>query len=432
MAQGMQADVAQRVRRLGYGLSAELWIVQAGVFLNYLGWGAVMPFEVIYLHDGRGFSLGTAGLVVGMVTGLAIVVAPVTGAIIDHVGARVTALAGGLALAAGYAGLALAHRPSQALAAGLAAGVGNGALLPSQSTLVAALVGSSLRHRGTAVSRVAANLGVAAGGALGGIVASHGLHGLVVLFMANAVSYLMYVGILATAVKNPARPARPKKGGYRLLARDRAFVRLAILNVAVIGVGWGFFTWVLPPFVHQQVGAGTRAIGLLLSANALTVVAAQIPVAKLAEGRRRAATMALAAFTFAAACGLVLSAAFVHLRLAYAVLIAAEIAVGVGECLYTTALMPLVADLAPVALRGRYMGAIGLSWWLGLALAPTGGTWLLGVSPQTTVLAAGAVSLAAGAFALAIERDIPAAIRLTPQTTERPSPSPDIARGHRA
>ena len=45
--------------------------------------------------------------------------------------------------------------------------------------------------------------------------------------------------------------------------------------------------------------------------------------------------------------------------------------VGVGECFHTTALMPLVADLAPAALRGRYMATMGLSWWLGLALAPT-------------------------------------------------------------
>ena len=66
-----------RLRRLGFGLPTELWIVQVGIFLNYLGWGAVMPFEVIYLHDGRGFSLGVAGLVVGIVTGLAVIAAPV-------------------------------------------------------------------------------------------------------------------------------------------------------------------------------------------------------------------------------------------------------------------------------------------------------------------------------------------------------------------
>src|SRR3954469_18839264 len=88
--------IAGALRRLGFGLSAELWIVQLGIFLNYLGWGGVMPFEVIYLHDGRGFSLGVAGLVVGIVTGLAVVAAPVAGPIIDRLGARVTAAGAGL------------------------------------------------------------------------------------------------------------------------------------------------------------------------------------------------------------------------------------------------------------------------------------------------------------------------------------------------
>jgi dipeptide/tripeptide permease len=125
--------------------------------------------------------------------------------------------------------------------------------------------------------------------------------------------------------------------------------------------------------------------------------------------------MGIAAATFAAACVLVLVADVAGARCACAVLLAAAILVAVGECFHTTALMPLVADLAPAALRGRYMGAIGLSWWLGLALAPTLGTQLLGVSPPATMLAAAAVALAAGLSALALEHELPAAIRLTPR-----------------
>src|SRR3954465_13639192 len=91
-------------RRLGFGLSRELWLVQVGVFLNMLGYGAVLPFEVLSLHDERGFSLGVAGLVVGTLTGVAVVVAPLAGTLIDRRGARATAIGAGLALAAGYAG----------------------------------------------------------------------------------------------------------------------------------------------------------------------------------------------------------------------------------------------------------------------------------------------------------------------------------------
>src|SRR6266571_5331578 len=125
--------------RLAFGLSRELWLVQIGVFVNTLGWGAVLPFEVIYLHDGRGFSLGVAGLVVGMLTGAAVVTAPAAGPLIDRYGARATSSGAGAALAAGYAGLAFARSPAQAFAAAALAGAGNGALNPSQSTLLATL-----------------------------------------------------------------------------------------------------------------------------------------------------------------------------------------------------------------------------------------------------------------------------------------------------
>jgi MFS family permease len=410
--------VVNGLRRLGFGLSTELWIVEAGIFVNMLGYGAVLPFEVIYLHEGRGFSLGVAGLVVGTVTGLAVVAAPVAGTVIDRVGARATAVGAGMALAAGYGGLAFAQTPRQAFIAAAVAGAGNGALVPSQSALVASLASPELLHRASAVSRVAANVGIGLGGALGGLVAAYGLHGFVVLFLANALTYVLYVAILAVAVHEDARPT-PVAGGYRLLIRDRPFVRLALTNIAMIAVGWGVFTWIVPPYARGEIGLGPRRIGLLLLANALTVVLAQIPVARLAEGRRRVVAMAVAALTFAAACLLVVGADLVGSSYAYAALLAAAIVVGVGECFYTTALMPLVADLAPAALRGRYMATIGLSWWLGLALAPTLGTQLLSVSPPAALLAAAGAALAAGLSALALERDLPAAIRLTPRPAGR-------------
>ena len=402
------------VRRLGYGLPRELWVVEAGIFLNYVGWGGVLPFEVIYLHDGRGFALGVAGLVVGVVTGVAVVTAPVTGPLIDRLGARATAAGAGVALAAGYGGLAFVRTPAQALAAAALAGIGNGALNPSQSALLATLPRPDLRHRSTAVSRVAANLGAGLGATLGGLVAARGLNGFVLLFLGNAASYLVFVAILLLAVRADARP-RPLPGGYRLLLRDRAFVRLALINVAVIAVGWGVFTWVVPPYARGEVGAGLQLIGLLLLANALTVVLAQIPVARLAEGRRRATIMALGAFAFVPACLLVLAARYVELRAAEGLLLAAVVVVGVGECFHTTALMPLVADLAPPAIRGRYMAAVALSWWLGLALAPTLATPLLSVSPPATMLVSAAVALGAACSALALERHVPAAARLTPR-----------------
>ncbi len=413
-------------RRLSLGLSRELWLVEVGIFLNYLGYGAVLPFEVIYLHDGRGFSLGVAGLVIGMIAGAAVVIAPLVGPLIDRFGARATATGGGIALAAGYAGLAFAHSPAHAFAAAAFAGAGNGALNPSQSTLLATLAPSDLRHRATAVSRVASNAGIGIGGALGGLVAAYGLTGYVVLFLVNALTYLAYVSVLVAVVRDDVRP-EPIAGGYRLVVRDRAFMHLAFTNVAMIAVGWGVFSFLVPPYAKNEIGISARLIGLLLLANAATVVVAQVPIARLAEGRRRVVMMALAASIFAGACLLVVAAG-VSTDTAYAVLVTAMIAVGVGECFHTTALMPLVAELAPTSLRGRYMASMGLSWWVGLALAPTLGTQLLSLSPTAVFLAAAAVAIAAAVSALTLERRLPDASRLTPRPRGAAATAPTVPR----
>lgn len=319
-----------------------------------------------------------------------------------------------VALGGGFAGLAFAHTPLQALVAVAAVGIGNGGLQPSQSALLAALAQSDVRHRASAVSRVASNLGIGLGGALGGLVAAHGLNGLVALFLANAVTYWLYAAILAVGVREDARPA-PIAGGYRVVLRDRPFMRLALTNVAVIAVGWGVFSWIVPAYARGDIGVSTRVVGLLAFANAVTVVLVQIPVARLAEGRRRAATMAGGALMLAAACLLVVGAGYLELRVAAAAMLAAAVVVGVGECLHTTVLMPLVADLAPSALRGRYMAVTGLSWWLGLALAPTLAAQVLSVSPAAAMLASAAVARAAAVSALALEPTIPPAIRLRPR-----------------
>src|SRR5207302_1457806 len=42
------------------GLSRPVLILQAGNALNYFGYGLVLPFEIIYLHQIRGFSPSTA------------------------------------------------------------------------------------------------------------------------------------------------------------------------------------------------------------------------------------------------------------------------------------------------------------------------------------------------------------------------------------
>ena len=95
------------------GLPGPVIVLQAGTAVNYFGTGLVLPFEIIYLHQARGFPTATAGLVLAAVMGTAAVVTPLSGALLDRFRAKPILITGNLVSALGYAGLAFVDRPWQ-------------------------------------------------------------------------------------------------------------------------------------------------------------------------------------------------------------------------------------------------------------------------------------------------------------------------------
>src|ERR1700731_3275716 len=96
------------------GLPRPVLILQAGNALNYFGTGLIVPFEIIYLHQVRGFSTATAGLVLAAVMGTAAVVTLPTVALLDRFRAKPVLISGNFASALGYAGFAFVDHPWQA------------------------------------------------------------------------------------------------------------------------------------------------------------------------------------------------------------------------------------------------------------------------------------------------------------------------------
>src|ERR1700761_1544519 len=94
------------------GLSRPVLILQAGNALNYFGYGLVLPFEIIYLHQIRGFPTSTAGLVLAAAMGGFAGVTPLTGALLDRYSAKALVVAGSFATSLGSAGFAFVERPS--------------------------------------------------------------------------------------------------------------------------------------------------------------------------------------------------------------------------------------------------------------------------------------------------------------------------------
>src|ERR1700752_2636364 len=127
------------------GLPRPVLILQAGNALNYFGYGLVLPFEIIYLHQIRGFSTSTAGLVLAATMGSSAIVTPPTGALLDRYSARGLVIAGSLASALGYAGFAFVERPWQGFACSIGGGAGLGAAGTASRTFVVRLINPEQR-----------------------------------------------------------------------------------------------------------------------------------------------------------------------------------------------------------------------------------------------------------------------------------------------
>jgi MFS family permease len=107
----MNRRVSRLVAGWRTGLSRPVLILQGGNALNYFGYGLVRPFEIIYLHQIRGFPTSTAGLVLAATMGTSAIVTPPTGALLDRYSAKAIVVAGSLASALGYAGFAVVEHP---------------------------------------------------------------------------------------------------------------------------------------------------------------------------------------------------------------------------------------------------------------------------------------------------------------------------------
>jgi predicted MFS family arabinose efflux permease len=407
--------LALYLRSIDPRLPRSVWILNGGGLANAVGQGIAYPFVAIYLHNVRGFSLGTTGFVLAVIGGAGLLAGPAIGIVVDHVGGRAT-LAGSLILMAiGIGVFPLIREPWHAVLAAAATGVGNSAFWPSQSALLAGLTPQARRHGAFALQRVTRNLGIGLGGLAGGLIATTANPtSFTVLFLIDAATFLVFVLVLGL-VPDPEIPHEDTpRGGYVDVLRHRVFVGIVGLNVAFVAAGYAQLE-LLPVFAKNEAGVNEKAIGVIFFLNTIVIVVAQLPIAKLLEGRRRMKALAFMTALWALAWLVVLAGgAWFEALAAAAVFALAGILFGLGECFQGPVQGALVADLAPPRLRGRYMAVSTNSWDLGFLVGPAVGGVVLATAPLALWPLAAGVCLLAGLGSLALERSLPPRLRLTP------------------
>src|SRR5256714_11355925 len=178
------------------GLPREVWLLFATNLINRAGM-MVLPFLVLYLTRERGFTPGQAGLGLALYGAAAIVAGPLSGWLSDRIGAlpimRASLLMSGAAvLAFPLAGSRAAIYAMTILWAGCAE-----LFRPASLAAITHVVSSDQRKSAYALNRLAINIGMSIGPALGGFLAAVSFRAMFVVDAATTIIAGLVLGLTA-------------------------------------------------------------------------------------------------------------------------------------------------------------------------------------------------------------------------------------------
>lgn len=362
------------------------WVLYLGTFINKAG-TFVIPFLALYLTQ-QGLSPAAAGIALGAYGAGNLVAGFIGGLLADRLGRRATIAISMFSGAAAMLLLSQAHPYGLIVALSALTGLTAEMYRPASSALLADLVPADQRVTAFSALRVSFNAGWALGPALAGLIAERGYFW---LFAGDAFTAALY-GAIALAALPAGIGVTASRGGWgeaiRTLRHDRQMLQMlaAVFAVSLIFMqqasSFGLYV------VH--LGFPATTYGLILSLNGAIIVFCELPLTTVT---RRFPMRPVIALGY-----LILGSAFALYGLARTVpaLVACMILFTLGEMIAMPMTSAYVAELAPATMRGRYMGAYGMTWTLALIIGPAAGMTLLNTAPAALWLAsAGLGALAA-------------------------------------
>ncbi|MFE9098052.1 MFS transporter [Streptomyces sp. NPDC007264] len=407
--------------------------IHVGNALSAFGLGFTVPYLYLYVARVRELGAVTAGLVLAVFAVAALVVLPFAGRAIVRRGPLPVLLTALLTTAAGALSLGLAADAPTVLLSAAVLGAGQAVMQPALATMIVDCSTAQTRSRAFAVQFFLQNLGLGVGGLIGGhLVDVSRASSFTLLFSIEAVMFLLLV-VIMTTVRVPHAPATATthQGGRasrRRLLGDPAMVRLSVLGFVLFFACYGQFESGLSAYGVETAGISTSALGTALAANTAVIVIAQFAVLRFVERRKRTRVIAAVGLIWAAAWAV---AGYAGLgngsrAMATAAFVTTYGLFGLGEAMLAPTVAPLVADLAPTGLAGRYNAAFALVKQLALALGPAVGGPLAASLPAPYIVTFLLCSLGITFLALRLGR------LLTPVQNQPPVRSRVVAQGSAA
>jgi MFS family permease len=359
-------------RGLG-GLPREVWLLFATNLINRAGM-MVLPFLVLYLTTDLGFSLARAGLMLALYGASAIVFGPIGGRLSDRIGAlrvmRVSLIASGLVLL-----LFPLAKSFTAVAAMTVLWAGCSELFrPASLAAITHVVAPEQRRQAFALNRLAINLGMSIGPALGGFLATVSFRA---MFVVDAVTTLLAGAVLAltpwrpfSGVNSEARARDGAAVGPATIFHDTTFL-VFLTGAFLVGIVFFQHESALPLYLVQYLRLSPAFYGMLFTINTLLIVALEVPLNTATAHWSNTRSLIVGCFLFAVgfgALGVIASPAGV---------VATVVIWTFGEMLLFPAMAAHMAEIAPENRRGVYMGAYSMSLSISLTIGPWMGTQLL-------------------------------------------------------
>lgn len=405
--------------RRTYGqFPSTFWTLIGASFIDRLGGALLFPFFALYVTAHFGVGMTEVGILFAIFAISSMLGGVVGGAVTDRFGRRAALLFGLVTSALSSLAMGLTNDLGVLYVLAVFVGLLSNSAGPAQQAMIADLLPEKKHTEGYGIFRVAANLAVTIGPALGGLLAARSYF---LLFVLDAISSLI-TAIIAYFILPETKPERAPGeaaetlaqtvSGYGLVLRDglyMAFIAASILMVVV----YTQMNSTLSVYLRDLHGVTEQGFGWILTMNAAMVVAFQFWVSRRTARFEPLTMMVLGSLFYAVGFALY---GFVA---AYWLFLLAMVIITIGEMIVTPVAQAIAARMAPRHMRGRYLAMYGFSWAIPTAIGPlAAGLIMDNGDPHLVWVAAGILGLVAAlAYGLLQRR---ASTRLSTSDTTDP------------
>jgi MFS family permease len=347
----------------------DFWTLVIVTFIDRLGGALLFPFFALYITGKFDVGMTQVGVLFAAFSFSSFLGTLMGGALSDHLGRKGMLIFSLVSTSLSSVLMGFVNTLSLFFAVALLVGIFTDAGGPAYEAMVADLLPEEKRAQGYGILRVAFNLSVVIGPAIGGFLATRSY---LALFLTDAVISL----ITATIVWRAMPETKPEPSsevevesvagtfkGYGRVLRDTLFMLFigASILMGLVYMNLNTTLGVYLRDVHQVAESG---YGWILSLNAVMVVLFQFPITRRIEGQPPMLMMAAGAALYAIGFAMY---GFVNV---YVLFLLAMVIITIGEMLVAPVSRAVVARFAPAHMRGRYMAISGFSFGIPFAVGP--------------------------------------------------------------